>query len=282
VTDSGDLDAVKLVHPRTCSVANFLLDKSKRRYIIFFRSVKCYRLYEVQSVVRGQLSSGSFLVESPGLLVPNQELAIYSEMDPFFLLVDPLLAVAAEEGPFIDYIDCMNGMIEKSESPDMQILIQILNNSPNFRDLFISNFCESRNALDRQLVRTCRKKIFDWLVGKVNTVANYIKESDIYLVEVAGNPDHLSKITALELIRSYISESLFDELVKVIGYNTESVFGDEIAIENEAPKNGHSGPAAKRPNPDKSASSSQPSAKKQKELAVAKTCMKMTSFFKPK
>ena len=242
-------------------------------------SMLWFRVYEIQSVVRGQLSNGSFLLSSPGQLVPNPELTIYTEIDPFFLLIDSLIATAPEEGPFIDYIDCMNGIIEKSPSSDMQTLIQVLNTSCNFKSLFILNFCESRNAMDRDLVRLCRGKLFDWLVSKVHTVTKYLIDSDLYLVEVAGNPQHLAKITALELVRAYISESVHEELVKVIGYNTDSIFSqinptETVAVENEQPKNG----PVKRLNPDKT----QPSAKKQKDMAVAKACMKMTSFFKPK
>ena len=259
------LTELKLVHPRTNSVATFLLDSQRRK------------LYETQKLVRGQLSDGSFLVTDPGKLVPKTELNIISQIDPFFLILDSVMSVAPQDGPLIDYIDCMNGIIEKSP-PDMQTLIQIYNTSPNFKSLFISSFCEHRNVLHRDLIRVSRDKVFEWLSSKVRLTEEHIKSSSIYLVEVAGNPDKLAKITALELIRSYLSESMYEQLTKILGYNTDSVFAQtvvETPPENQAPTNG----AAKRPNPDKS---TQPSAKKQKEAAVAKSCMKMTAFFKPK
>lgn len=260
-----EVTKIQLVHPRTNALSTFLLKKDKRK------------LYEIQKVVRGQLSNGSFLVSNPGTLVPKTELTIISEIDPFFLIIESLMTSASQEGPLIDYIDCMNGIIEKS-TQDMQTLIQTLNASPNFKSLFIDLFCEHRNVLDRDLVRVSREKVFQWLSNKVTITEEYIRSSNLYLVEVVAIPDQLAKITALELVRSYINEALYNELVKVLGYNTDSVFAQTIVespAENLPPTNG----APKRPNPDKH---SQPSAKKQKDAAVAKSCMKMTAFFKPK
>lgn len=205
----------------------------------------------------------------------HTELTIYSEFDPFFFLLDPLRQT--KDGPFIDYIDCMNSIIEKS-SEQIQSLIQILNTSPNFKSVFISNFCDHKNVLDRDLIRLNQDKLLAWLETKVNLLTDFLFKSETYLVEVSGNPAELAKITALELVRAYISDCLYLELVEKLGFNTDSVFAiatpPPALPENDAPKNG------KRSQPG--SSSAQPSAKKQKEAAIAKNCMKMTAFFKPK
>lgn len=273
-------ESLKLVHPRTGSPASFLLDRPQRRYVdCLFLDHLC-RLYETQSVVRGQQSNGSFLLASPGSLLGNTDLAVYTEIDPFFILLDPLMAACTAEGPFVDYIDCMNIIIENS-SGQMVTLVQALNASPNFRSSLINNFCDHKNVLDRDMVRFNRDKLLIWLKQKVDRVTSYVLTSDLYLVEVAGNPAELAKITALELIRSYVSDSVYEDLVSAIGFNTDSVFAVQTApsveqTENDGPKNG----PVKRPQPGQSFS--QPSAKKQKDAAIAKSCMKMTSFFKPK
>lgn len=190
------------------------------------------------------------------------------------------MVACSPDGPYVDYIDCMNLIIEKS-SGEMVTLVQALNGSPNFRALLISNFCEHKKVLDRDMLRFNRDKLMVWLRQKVDIVTSYILSSEMYLVEVAGNPVELAKISALELIRSYVSDSVFADLVSAVGFNTDSVFAVQAApsveqSENDAPKNG----ALKRPQSGNA--SSQPSAKKQKDAAIAKSCMKMTSFFKPK
>ena len=128
--------------------------------------------------------------------------------------------------------------------------------------------------MDRCLVRIDRGKVVAWLVGKVETVTEYMKKSNIYLVETASNVEQFSKLAALELLRAYVNDDLLTEMVKVIGYDTDSLFGAVEFLENDLPQNG----GVKRP----AAASTQPAAKKMKEMAIAKSCMKMTAFFKPK
>jgi hypothetical protein len=102
------------------------------------------------------------------------------------------------------------------------------------------------------------------------------------LVEVAPNLDEFPKIFALELVRCYITEELFTQLVTHMGYNTELIFADKTQSDCENTRTANSSSVnsvAKRPS---SAPSQQSTAKKQKDAAIAKTCMKMTAFFKPK
>jgi hypothetical protein len=213
----------------------------------------------------------------PGALLPKSELICYSRFDPFFALLEPLSKTAPENGPFIDYIDCMNGIIERA-GLNMQILVQVMNTRPNFKSLFIENFCERRTVMDRDLVRISDEKLVKWLKRKVELISQYIISTDVYLVEVSANPEQLAKVTALELVRAYIPEHLYDALCQSLGYNTESVFSStsqETVQENKEPSNG----STKRLNQEKQGL---PPAKKQKEVAIAKSCMKMTAFFKPK
>ena len=242
-----------------------------------------YRVYEVQVVTRGSQSNGSFLVE-PDMLIHRTDLRIQTEVDPFFILLEPFIQAASAEGPFIDYIDAMNGIIERSAVAETARegatrLVQCLNQSANFKQLFIDNFCDARTVIDRDLVRVNKGKIITWLKSKLALVEEYLISTNVYLVETCGQPDQLSKILALELIRSYVSESVYLELVADIGYSTDSLFADTPVQsqdgENKLPSNGDS---KKRPAPV----TNHPTAKKLKEISVAKSCMKMTSFFKPK
>ena len=270
-----DLTLLKLIHPRSNSIAHFAFHQNTKK------------LFEIQAVTRGSQSNGSFLV-TPDLLVPKTEMRLYSEIDPFFLLLQPLLDSSPEDGPFIDYIDCMNLMIERTierGKEGMTVLLQVLNSSGNFKSLFIENFCDHRTVVDRDLIKANRVKIVYWLRGKVELVEEYLKSSGVYLVETAGSPESFSKIAALELIRSYLSDSnIYQGLVNNLGFNTDSLFGEVeqsnqgFTTENQKPHNGAPSDAKKR----QSNVSAQPSAKKLKEMAVAKNCMKMTSFFKPK
>lgn len=190
------------------------------------------------------------------------------------------------EGPYIDYIDCMNAIIDiarsEREKDGLTLLVQTLNRSSNFKDLFCAHFCDNRHAMDRLLVKFSKSRIHSWLRTKLLFLEGYIRTNKTYLVEISANPDELSKIFALEVLRCYISENLFTEMIADLGYTTESMFADKTPIESENcyTSNGSaSNASAKRPVPTQS---HQPSAKKQKDAAIAKTCMKMTAFFKPK
>lgn len=276
-TESSDsikqLVPIHLVHPRSNRPARFLLNESNRA------------LMETQTVTRGCQSNGSFLIH-PNKLVHKTELRIHNAVDPFFLILGPLLSAAPPTGSFIDYIDCMNMMIEKTTdqrcNDGMVRLLQCMNKSPNFKDVLLSNFCDFRTVLDRVLLRMDKSKIINWLTSKVDLAERLLASEDVYIVEVASNPAENARIVALELIRSYIPEELYKDLSEALSMNTDSLFGEiespaAFQAENHKPGNG-SADTKKR----QSVASSQPTAKKMKEIAVAKTCMKMTSFFKPK
>lgn len=264
---------IHLIHPRSNGPARFLLNESNRA------------LMETQTVTRGSQSNGSFLIH-PDKLVHKTDLTIHSAIDPFFIILGPLVSAAPPTGSFIDYIDCMNMMIEKTTDQrckdGMVRFLQCMNKSLNFKDLLLSNFCDSRTVVDRVLVRADKSKIINWLKSKVDLAERLLANQDVYIVEIASNPAGNARIVALELIRSYIPEDLYKDLSEALSMNTDSLFGEiespaASQVENHKPGNG-SADTKKRP----SVAASQPTAKKMKEIAVAKTCMRMTSFFKPK
>ena len=245
---------VDLIHPRTNQPASFALN------------LESCKVFEIQSISRGPQSNGSFLVGDN--LFHHTELNVYTLVDPLLILLGPL--TVAESGSFIDYIDCMNEMIEKSvEVKDgMSLLLQTLNKTLKFKERLMMKFCDSKCILDRVLVRLNNDKVLTYLEERVGVVKNFMETSGVYLVECSSGR---FEIVALELIRSYIPENWYEMLVGKLGYSTDILFAEakvqeEVAVEKKRPA-----PVA-----------AQPTAKKQKDIAVAKSCMKMTSFFKPK
>jgi len=262
---------ITLTHPRTGTDTSFLLSSSK--------------LFEIHNLDRGSFQSGSFLIGSD-YLFPTSNMTIFTRIDPVLLLI-PLIAQAAPEtGPFIDYVDCMNRVIEQASPsllPGMAKLIQALNSSALddvFRTRVIHNIMETRQVLDRCLVRMNDEKVMNFFVRKLDSLVSVMSLTGGGIVECAPNPRELNKIVALELLRSYLSEDWYSRLTDRLGYNTDSLFALQVGNASGGTNSGSgdaTGPV-KRP----AAGSGAPTAKKMKEIAVAKNCMKMTNFFKPK
>lgn len=237
-------------------------------------------------MTRGSRSNGSFLVE-PDKLVHRTNLTIHSEIDPFFILLPYMIIVSSNpEGLFIDFIDFLNAMIASCESErgkeGLTKLIQALNSSSNFKEVICENFFETRNVMDRLLVKPRKEGMLTWLSSKIKLIDEYIRSSNVFLVEVAANPEEFPKIFALELVRCYITEELFTQLVGHVGYNTELIFAEKTPTDCENTHTAHSSSVNSVAKRASSAPSQQSTAKKQKDAAIAKTCMKMTAFFKPK
>ena len=261
----SNTETLHLVHPRTNTVCKFRFDANSRK------------LFEVQSVTRGTLSDGSFLVGTDALF-HSTKLSVQTRIDPFFLLLPGLIAAVPSSGPFTDFIEVLNLVIEQSPFEEaragMTRLAQVLNESCSFRSLLIEKFCDHRSVLDRIMVRVNDEKVMTFLKKKLEALETFIIRNQVYLVEASsGDPGVLNRVVALELLRSYISERLYEAFSKEIGINTDALFREVeevVEVKNEGAK--------KRPN---AAAAGQPTAKKAKEIAVAKSCMKMTAFFKP-
>jgi hypothetical protein len=263
------LSYISLLHPRTGVPASFLLCTD--------------RLFEIQTIDRGSYQSGSCFVGAHHLYQTSQ-LRVYSRVDPLLLLLNKFGEVVPQSGPFIDYIDCMNLLIDEKFRDGMTVLIQSLNRDQSvnsaitghrpFKDRLIENFFDTRQVLDRLLVRLNEEKVLSWLVTKVEKVVAFMDKDGGGIMESAANPKELNKIISLELVKSYLSDAWYEKLASRIGYRTDSLFGLDSPV---ATQTSVSAGGIKRPAPVAA-----PTAKKLKEIAVAKTCMKMTSFFKPK
>jgi hypothetical protein len=259
---SDTLSYISLTHSRTMESSKFLLNESAAK------------LFEIQLVDRGSVSNGSFLVSDPSVLVHKTEMKIFTRVDPLLILLGPLTTVAPETGSFMDYMDVMNMMIEMSTTGDgvasMTKLFQVLN-SPvgDIREKLIDKFFDSKCVLDRCLVRLNGKKVVTYLRNRCEVVAKMIDTES--LVECYGNPDN-SRLVALELVRSYIATDWYNRLTAVLGYTAEGLYVEESKpLERGGDESRSEGKPVKRPNTN---------SKKARE--IAKTCMKMTSFFKPK
>ena len=268
-TPTETLSYVSLTHPRTGESSVFLLNESSAK------------LFEIQMLNRGTVSNGSFLVEDPSVLVHNSQLKMFTRVDPLLILLGPVSACAPETGPFLDYMDVMNMMIENSnEKSGMTKILQVLNSpSGNIRERLLDNFFESKSVLDRCLVRISSTKIIDYLNQRLEIVLKAIDPESF--VECTGN-DANKRLVALELVRSYIHVDWYNRLVERVGFDTVGLYVEESKAVGDTPHSrangdGPSSKTTKRPNANAAESQT---AKKARE--VAKSCMKMTSFFKPK
>ena len=264
--NSDTLSYIHLVHPRTMETSKFLLNETSAK------------LFEIQLIDRGSVSNGSFLVSDPSVLVHATEMRILTRADPLLILLGAITAVAPETGPFLDYMDVMNMMIESagtSGGPGMTKLLQVLNGpAGNIREKLVSNFFDSKSVLDRCLVRLNGDKVVAYLQNRCECVAKSTAMQSV--AECSGNPDN-AKLVALELVRSYIPADWYSRLTGVLGYTTEGLYVEESKPTEavDQPRNNTEG----KKRPANSNTESQ-TAKKAKE--IAKSCMKMTSFFKPK
>jgi hypothetical protein len=264
---SDSLSYISLVHPRTNELSKFLLNEST-----------C-KLFEIQLVDRGSVSNGSFLIQSaPSRLVQSKDLRIFTRADPILILLGQLTMAAPESSSFIDYMDVMNVMVERApDQASMAKVLQVLNSpTNNFRDQLLQNVFESKSVLDRCLVRIHPEKLLAYLRLRLEVAAKAIG-ADNALVECQGNLANV-QIVALELVRSYLPPEWYERLVAAVGFNTQGLYveeqirGDTGGVQ----KTEKSGDVKKRPNQNTETQT----AKKARE--IAKSCMKMTSFFKPK
>ena len=265
VDSSTEKEILSLIHPRTNTVCDFLcLTNNEYVYPFIFPNVfrEYISLFEIQSVNRGPVANGSFLVGSDSLFHATN-LRIYTRFDPIFFILGGLFVVAPSTGSFIDYIDAMNLIITEvhKNSPGMTRLIQLLSRKKKFQNFILENFCDNRNVCDRILLRINLEKLFSFLKTKLQQIQDFIIEKNIYLSETGDVR------FAMELLRSYIPEPLYLVLNEELKIEPLYVEHEEVEKEDEKRE-------AKR-------RMTKPVAQK-KELAVAKSCMKMTSFFKPK
>ena len=259
---SDTLSYISLVHPRTNELSKFLLNET------------ACKLFEIQLVDRGSVSNGSFLVATKSSrLIQSTELRIFTRADPVLILLGQLAAVAPETSPYLDYMDVMNMMVERAaDQASMAKLLQVL----NIRDLLLQNVFESKSVLDRCLVRINPDKLLAYLRLRLEVVAKAIVTDDCRLVECQGNLANV-QVVALELVRSYLPPDWYERLLAVVGFNTHGLYVEEqIRCEPSAVKTGDKNEVKKRPNQNTETQT----AKKARE--IAKSCMKMTSFFKPK
>ena len=264
---SDTLSYISLIHPRTMEPSKFLLNETSAK------------LFEIQTIDRGSVSNGSFLVSNPSVLVHSTEMQIFTRVDPLLILLNPLTTVANETGPFLDYMDVMNMMIEHAADTALGTtkLLQVLN-SPvgSVREKLVANFFDSKNIMDRCLVRLNGDKVVSYLRNCLECLVKSIDTSTV--VECSGNRDN-AKLICLELIRSYISADWYSRLTESLGYTTEGLYVEESKPSETADRSrtDAENKAMKRP---ASANTETQTAKKTRE--IAKSCMKMTSFFKPK
>ena len=240
-------ELITLLHPRTNQPTPFLLQANNR-------------LFETEYLVRGSNSDGSFFVGSDSLF-HSSRLRIFVEFDPFFFILQFL----KPEELFMDYFDIVNKVCTEAGHGMTKLLQQLNSSSSNFRNLFVENFFDEKFVCHRQLLRLNREKISSFLTQKLDAIHQYLLNSNVHLVE-CGSID--PRTVALEILRNYITEQMYEEFSRKIGLCCKSAFdnNNSIAISEEK-KN------AKPP--------TQPGAKKVKEIPIAKSCMKMTAFFKP-
>jgi hypothetical protein len=260
-TSPEETHVIELNHPRTSTPCPFIFATS---------SFGFPKLFEAQILNRGTYSNGSFLL-SPDLLFHKSTLTIFSQVDPLIMILGPLLQSVPAEGPFIDYVDAMNMVIERSGGWT-KILTSIDTNpewSLRWKTALTTNFCDSRNVMDRLLIRVDLSKVIEYLSQRVTRLAESL--SDLELVENHSEESRTKSMIALELFKTYLPPSVSALLITKLGFDSGSLFPSK--------EESSSSTSAKRVIPP----SQPPVAKKAaKEVAIAKNCMKMTSFFKPR
>ncbi len=184
----------------------------------------------------------------------------------------------------MDYIDAMNGMIDKAaDSEDvrkgMTVLLTSLNTFDKFKQTLLNSLLDSKSIMDRTMVRVNLEKITEYLVSRVERLSGQCAGLDLSedqpVPEQTPSRRRRPSLIALELIKAYIPESLAHLLIARLGYDSSLVFNPPV--EEHAKQT-----TGEKRTVHQESKSHQPTAKKMKQVAIAKTCMKMTSFFKPR